>query len=59
MDDEAFVRASEIFVLAPLATEVDINDIFRGRRDNNNDAEAIPVLSIAQRSLLYFGTLYA
>ena len=60
MGDEVFVLASELSLVAPLATELDIKDIFTDRGHDNSGirSQAIPLQSITQRSLLYFGTSY-
>ena len=51
MDDESFVRSSELFVVAAEATEVGISELFNQIDDQSSSSLA----SIEQRSMLYFG----
>ncbi|KAL9128388.1 MAG: hypothetical protein Q9217_002912 [Psora testacea] len=57
MDDELFVRASELFVLVPTGTELDIKEVFAGLDQHHDESKAISLRSFPQRSLLYFDEL--
>lgn len=55
MDDDGFVQSSRISVLAPDATELEIEELFKGHDSDLQSPGADPVRSIKQRALLYFG----
>ena len=59
MDDDGFVQSSRISVLAPDATELEIEELFKGYNSDLQSPEADLVRSIKQRALLYFGGLDA
>lgn len=59
MDDDRFVQSSKISVLAPDATELEIEELFEGHNSDLQSPEADLVRSIKQRTLLYFGGLDA
>lgn len=56
MDDERFVEASQLSVIAPQATEIETKDLFAVNTTDNEGQRIVPLASIEQRSLLYFGT---
>lgn len=59
MDDDGFIQSSKISVLAPDATELEIEELFEGHNSDLRRPDADLVRSIKQRALLYFGGLDA
>ena len=56
MDDDAFVQASELSVLAPLTSGTGIEKVLADHDHHNEEPKPFLVQSVAQRSLLYFGS---
>ena len=59
MDDDGFVQSSRISVLAPDATELEIEELFHGHSSDLQRPDADLSRFIKQRALLYFGGLDA
>ena len=52
MDDDTFIRQSEVSIFTPQATELEIRELFG---NDASQSSISSVKSVAQRSLLYFG----
>lgn len=56
-DNKDFLEQSELDILVPQDTEVNIEDLFAGRFEQHGPVNSPSAFGYEQRSLLYFGEI--